>query len=324
MINLKEIKNHSNFPKLFLLLSDQHEGDSFNIDHNLSLLIEDGNHDSLAYETLTQWAIKNQAKASHEDKLSENFPQTINSLSTSKLLSELLTKWLNSDERSLAIGFSDIIGYLWTHNFRTFSFSNPVLDQLTNKDFTYLSRRLLGWTFHEEALISLTLSLLNTIDAKHRSFEHVRALLIELGKNFPIFTLEEISNFLKIANADQELLLKEVKDEITKYSETINNLPNLSELRAPMRLRRAIRLKRVNANRDIVEQSRKSSILQLFAQKTPLKSGTGSFSTYNGELGPINRLASFSTSVSLPALYVVDPLNDEINRFFNRSAKRGD
>lgn len=322
MSNLKEIKDTPNFPKLLLLLSGRHEVDLPILDHTLSLLIDGENHDSLVYETLTQWIKKNQTKTSQAEKLSKNFSQTISSLSTSKLLPDILTNWLNADEISLAIAFSDLIGDLWTHNFRTLSFSSTIVDQLSDNDFTYLSRRLLAWTFHEEALISLTLSLLNTENAKHRSFSHVRELLIELGKNFPESVLKELSDLSKVVNGDKKLLLQNVKDEVTNYSDKINNLPNLSELRAPVQLRRAIRLKRINASRNMVEQSRKSSILHSLAKQIPLKSGTGSFSTYNGELGPVNRLASFSTSVSLPALYIVDPLNDEINRLFLRSIKR--
>lgn len=68
----------------------------------------------------------------------------------------------------------------------------------------------------------------------------------------------------------------------------------------------------------------KSRLLQQLCTTIPLKAGTGSFSFFQGKISAVDQLGSFSCFMSLPAQYVIDPLNDEIKNLGFRAAKRGD
>jgi hypothetical protein len=232
-----------------------------------------------------------------------------------------------ADEQVLGRAYSDLIGYLWVHGVKQPRFAKNTLDSLNNEDFKYLARRVLGWTFYGEALLSLTFSLLDTEDAPQRTFGWVNALLVnDIGRNYPQATLQAIEEKLQDALPEVEQLLREVQTKLLAYKATISELPIRHELYppVPMRIRHAVALKSEKEHRESSERASKNSIWQQLCTNIPLKAGTGCFSFREGKLSEINRLASFSVSVSLPAQYIIDPVNDEISRLGFRIAKRGD
>ncbi|OAI26775.1 MULTISPECIES: hypothetical protein [Methylomonas] len=326
-MNLAIVKELPNLTEILLALTNLKVGYTHNFDSVLSRLIKNGAHDQLVYDCLTIWMLKNYDSRALDKNFSSCFNQSLMQLVNKPLLSELITRWLISDERALGAAFSDVISSLWSHGFLQPVFSKDVLDTLENEDFKYLARRLLGWTFFEEPLLSLTFSLLETEDAERRTYGWVRALLAnDVGRNYPIATQKAIQEKLTSATPEVEKLLQETQAELLVYADAIKQLPIRSELYPPMpvRIRHAIALKRAKEQREARDKSSEHSIFQQLFTTVPIKVGTGSFSIYGDKIGEITRFASHSVFVTLPAQSVIDPLNDEIARRGFRLVKRGD
>jgi hypothetical protein len=326
-MNLKIVKDHLNLADMLYALTDLDAELANNFDSSLSRLIETGIHDQLVYDCLTTWILKHYNTKTSDEKLDLCFPQSVMKLANKPLLNELITRWLISDERVLAAAYANLISHLWVHGVKQPVFAKEILDTLNADDFKYLVRRLIGWTFHEEALLSLTFSLLKTNETQQRTFGWVHALLVnEVGRNYSHATLEAIQEKLEEATPEVKELLKSAHAELLAYAEAINQLPIRHELRPPIpeRIRHAVALKKSRETREARDKADEQSIFQQICTRIQLKAGTGSFSIYDGKIGPINRLGSYSCSVTLPAQYVIDPLNDEITKLGLRLAKRGD
>ena len=176
-------------------------------------------------------------------------------------------------------------------------------------------------------MLSLTFSLLSTQNAQQRTFNLVYTLLVEeVGRNYPQSTLEAIQERLNDASLEEKQLLKKVQTDLLAYNEAIKQLPVRYEFRSPipMRIRHAVALKKAREQREATDKANEKSILRQLCTTVSLKAGTGSFSIFQGKISDINRLGSYSCLISLPAQYVVDPLNDEIKNLGLRAAKRGD
>lgn len=326
-MNLKIVIDQLNMAEILSALTDLDTGLTHDFDLSLSRLIETGIHDQLVYNCLTAWILKHYNAKTSDEKLSSCFSSSLSKLANKPLLYELITRWLISDERVLGAAYSELIGHLWVHGIKHPIFAKDVLDTLDADDFKYLVRRLIGWTFYEEALISLTFSLLQANEAQQRTFGWVHRLLVnEVGRNYSRATLEAIQKKLESATPEVKELLKSAHEELMAYTETINQLPIRHELRPPIpeRIRHSVALKKAREMREARDKADEQSIFQQICTRIQLKAGTGSFSIYDGKLGPIHRLGSHSFSVALPAQYVIDPLNDEITKLGLRLAKRGD
>ncbi len=326
-MNLKIVKDHPNLAAMLGALTDLDAGLANDFDSSLSRLIETGIHDQLVYDCLTAWILKHYNTKTSDEKLGSCFSRSLSKLANKPLLYELITRWLISDERVLGVAYSELIVHLWVHGIKQPVFAKDVLDTLSDDDFKYLVRRLIGWTVHEEALLSLTFSLLETNEAQQRTFGWVYPLLVnEVGRNYSHATLEAIQEKLAGATPEIKELLKSAHAELLAYTEAINQLPIRHELRPPVpeRIRHAVALKKSREMREARDKADEQSIFQQICTRIQLKAGTGSFSIYDDKIGPINRLGSHSCSVTLPAQYVIDPLNDEITKLGLRLAQRGD
>jgi len=326
-MNLKIVKDHPNLAEILDALTDLDAGLANDFYSVLSRLIKNGVYDQLVYACLTAWMLKHYSSRTSDEKLDLCFPQSMMKLANKPLLNELITRWLISDERVLAAAYANLIGHLWVHGVKQPVFAKEIIDTLNADDFKYLVRRLIGWTFYEEALLSLTFSLLETNEAQQRTFGWVHALLVnEVGRNYSHATLEAIQEKLKDTTPEVKELLKSAHAELLAYTEAINQLPIRHELRPPIpeRIRHAVALKKSRETREARDKADEQSVWQNVFTKIQLKAGTGSFSIYGGKIGPINRLGSHSYSVTLPAQYVIDPLNDEITKSGLRFAKRGE
>lgn len=311
-MNFKIVKDHPNLTEILHALTSLDAERTNDFDRVLSQLIEINIHDELVYDSLTTWVVKHYDSRTSDEKLGSCFAQSIRELIDKPLLHELITRWLISDERILAAAYRDLIGHLWVHGAKQPVFAQDILDTLTADDFKYLARRLIGWTFHEEALLSLTFSLLNTKEAQQRTFGWVFALLVnEVGRNYPQATLETIQEELNSVSPEVKQLLERVQSKLLAYTEAIKQLPIRHEFHPPipMRIRHAVALKKARGQREATDKANEKSIWQQLCTTIPLKAGTGSFSLFQGKISAINRLGSFSCFISLPAQYVVDPLN---------------
>ncbi len=326
-MNFKVAKDHPSFAEILDALTGLGTDQTNDFDYVLSQLIKINSHDGLVYNSLTNWVVKHYDSRNSGEELGSCFAQSIRELVGKPLLHELITRWLVSDERILGVAFRDLIGHLWVHEVKQPVLAKNILDTLNADDFKYLARRLLGWTFHEEALLSLTFSLLSTQNAQQRTFNLVYTLLVEeVGRNYPQSTLEAIQERLNDASLEEKQLLKKVQTDLLAYNEAIKQLPVRYEFRSPipMRIRHAVALKKAREQREATDKANEKSILRQLCTTVSLKAGTGSFSIFQGKISDINRLGSYSCLISLPAQYVVDPLNDEIKNLGLRAAKRGD
>lgn len=325
--NFKVIKDHQCFAEILDALTSLNTDRTNGFDFVLSQLIEVNSHDGLVCNSLTNWVVKHYDSRNSDEKLGSCFAHSIRELVGKPLLHELITRWLISDERILGAAFRDLISHLWVHEVKQPIFAKNILDTLTADDFKYLARRLLGWVFHEEALLSLTFSLLNIQDAQQRTFNLVYTLLVEeVGRNYPQSTLEAIQEKLNDASPEEKQLLKKVQTDLLAYTEAIKQLPIRHEFRPPIptRIRHAVALQKAREQREARDKANEKSALQQLFTTIPLKAGTGCFSIFQGRISDINRLGSYSCFISLPAQYVVDPLNDEIKNLGFRAARRGD
>lgn len=325
-MNFKIVKDHPNLTEILHALTSLDAERTNYLDHVLSQLIEIKTHDELVYNSLTTWVVKHYDGRISGEKLGSCFAQSIRELIGKPLLHELITRWSISDEWILGAAFRDLIGHLWVYEVRQPVFAKDILDTLTVDDFKYLARRLLGWTFHEETLLSLTFSLLDTSEAPQRTFNLVYTLLVEeVGRNYPQSTLEAIQEKLNDASPEEKQLLEKAQTDLLTYTEAIKQLPVRHEFRPPIpiRIRHAVALKKSREHREARDKANEKSTLQQLFTTIPLKSGIGCFSIFQRKISDINRLGSYSCFISLPAQYVVDPLNDEIKNLGFRSAKRG-
>ncbi len=324
--NLEVVKSHPSFNDILDTLTDLDIDRIDNFDYTLSRLIDSGTDNQLIYDYLTIWMVKHYDNRTLGDKLITCFDQSIMKLASKSFLSELITDWLISEEQALGAAFDDLIGHLWIHGITNPILSKAIIDSLTAEDLKYLARRLLGWTFHEEPLLSLTFSLLETAEAQQRTFGLVYTLLVKhIGRDYPYATLEAIQEKSNNATPDIANLLTDAREELYKYVQAIKQLPLRQELKPPMQLCRAIAVKRARENRESMEKVNEQSIFNQFCLKIPLKeAGIGFFCFREGNIGEITRLYSRSYSASLPEQSLIDPLNDEISRLGFRCAKRGD
>lgn len=323
--NIEMLKVRPDLAEILAPLSYIESNETAELDYILSDLVKDESCCNIVLEWFTQWAIHNCEKFNSEDKLSRKFTNLLSELFNQNKLYELITKWALSDEKRLGVAFGDVISHLWVHQIKQPIFHKETIDSLNKDDFKYLARRMLGWVFHEDALLSLTFSLLATEDAKERSYPWVFALLTgDIGTNYPKTTLREIETRMQTVSSQEEQLLKSIHAELSEYIHALDSLPSLNELRPPEKLQRHIAFKREKQTRTGQENAENRSIIRQICRQIPLKAGNGWFSIRNDKVGEICRLTKYSYETTLPVGAVIDPVNDTITRMGYRTAKRGD
>lgn len=323
------IRDHEKFPELLRTLiqlspDNTHGINSF--DWVLSKLVGHAEFEPLSYLCLTEWIILH-GNALRDDKNAVAlFDQTIHEyVARPELFARLITQWLIADEVALCTAYKELISHLWARNVREPVFSKEILDQLDAGGLLYLARRMLGYTHSEEALLSLTFSLLNTHDAKQRTFGLVYSLLLqEVGQDYLQAVLTMIDAKHKEADPDSSALLDSVRTKLTAYAKALDDLPRLEELRPPTQLRKALLSERQKSMRISMEEAHEKSFFRQFMTQVPLKAGVGWFSIENGNVGDTNYLQSLSQAVSLPRRYVSDPVGYAISGINFRGSKRGD
>lgn len=297
-----------------------------NFDWVLHQLYKSTKHRSLVLDCLTKWVVKHGDLNLHGKPLIESFDQTILQICNDESEFRIvITSWLGAEERQLAVACSGFISYLHVHGLKSPAFSREVLNTFSSQDFKFLARRLLGYVISEEALLSLTFSLLETDGAPERSFGLVYSLLTEeVGRDYPHSTMEALNAQQEVASSPKKELLAQIHSTLLQRSAAKNDLPRLQELRPPIRLQRAIALNRAREMEQAKELADEKSILRSIATMIPMKAGRGWFSVSNNQVGPTQHLQSFSHSISLPKRALTDPVGYAINGLLYRIAKRGE
>jgi hypothetical protein len=284
-------------------------------DSILSWLVDKQESD-LVFECLTTWSIKHGGVKMRDDSAVEVFDRTLRKLIMQpEQLSRLLTEWLVADERELGVAACGLIGYLWVRKARQVTFSRKALDRLTANEMVYLARRMLGYaSFHDELLLSLTFSLMNTQDAKNRTHGLVASILInEVGRDFRFATIQAVEAHLQSCSTEDKALLLEVRSRLNEYADALTQLPQLDELRPPLALYRANALKRARGMQKSMEKANEKSIFIQISTQVSLKAGIGWFSFDKGEIGKTHYLQQTSHAVTYPRRATSDPLNYALN-----------
>jgi hypothetical protein len=328
-LNREQLKNSEHLETLvrsLVGLKPEFKGTIENFDWILHELYADPAHRELVFECLSAWTTQHGSRKLRDAESIELFHQTILQIADDgDALPRLITYWLSADELQLAAACGGLISFFWVRGVKKPIFSKEILDTLSAPDLMYLARRMLGYVVSEEPLISMVFSMLNTHDAKSRTFELVYTLLVrEVGRDFTHATLEAIKERTETANADEARLLNAAHANISAYIEAIEGLPRLQELRPPLQLRRLIALNRAREMRKSMDDANEKSVFRQLATETPLKAGVGWFSVSNGGVGETHRLQSFSANASLPRRALADPVGYAISGLGYRLAKRGE
>ena len=283
-------------------------------------------HRPLVLECLRMWVIQHGDSNLHEKPLIELFDQTIMQIANDKQgLQVFITRWLVAPERQLAVACSGLIRHLNIRGMKSLAFSPEVLDTFDQQDFKFLARRLLGYVISEELLLSLTLSLLETSNARERSFGWVFSLLVEeVGRDYEHAMMEALQARQETVGSPEKELLAELYAVLEQRSTANDHLPRLQELRPPTRLRRAIALNRAREMEQAQVAANEKSVFRTLFNEVPLKAGRGWFSASNNQVGPTHHLQSISHSISLPSRALTDPVGYAISGLHYRIAKRED
>lgn len=295
------------------------------VDWVLSRLLMDDRNDELVLRYLRDWVVNHGSVAIREKDSIERFDQAIMAIvNKPQVLQRLITEWLIADEKELAAACSGLISFLWVRRVREPRFSSDTLDHMDSKDIIHLARRMLGFVFSEEALLSLTFSLLDTKDAPTRTYHLVHSLLVnEVGRDYVQSTLGAMKSRTESASPELKTMLESAHAQLTAYMKAIDDLPILQELRPPFHLRRAISLRRATEMRETMDTANEQSIFLKLAKQVQLKAGVGWFSVDNGNVGETHRLQSMSHEVTLPRRSMSDPVGYAIDGLGYRTAKRG-
>lgn len=330
MLNLAEMKGKARFNewvRFLCKLLPQTKGGIDNFDYVLYQLISDELQQQFAISCLTDWIRANAEDTPRDKSVTKLFNSTASDLANRpELLSQAITDWFLSDGMRLASAAAGLLSYLWVHGIKKPEFSSSRLDVLEQSDLLFLARRMLGFIYSEDHLISLTMSLLKTKNAPQRTFGITRSLLIdELGQDYPISIVDALEA-AKSSTTESEWITfySSIIETIDGHMKTLEALPRITELRPPPSLQRQFAKARAKQMNEAAEEASKGSIIQQLATKIPIKGGLGWFSFYDGSYSSPSYMKSFSHSVSLPRRHTLDEVGYEISRLFMRLAKRGE
>lgn len=297
-----------------------------NFDRVLRKLYQASENRQLVVDCLAQWIIRHGDSSLNDQTSIELFDQTFRQIANDNLgFQTLITEWLVSKEKNLAVACAGLISYLEIRGKKSPAFSSVVLDTFNEQDFGFLARRLLGYVISENALLSLTFSLLETRSAPERSYRWVQALLMEeVGRDYQPATIEALTARFKTAITPEKEFFAQMHAVLLQRSMAKDHLPRLQELRPPARLRRASTLNRAREMESAQAEGNQKSVLRSLFTEVPLKAGRGFFVVSNNQVGPTQQLKTISHSINLPMRALTDPVGYEISVLYQRIAKRED
>jgi len=328
--NLDEIKTKSYFQSWLTYLCKlpvEPKGIVDQFDYVLSRLLSHDSHQYLVVSCLTEWITLNGKGGPHDDSVPEYFQMSTNELARYPiLLSRLVTDWFLADNRRLASAAAGLLRYLHVHGLDKPELSVERLDVLQTSDLLFLARRLLGFVFFDNHLLSLSMSFFQTKDAPNRAFPILRALLVdEVGYDYPSSTIE----VLEAADAIEERpefknFYSHIIETLRSRMKALDDLPRLTELRPLPILQRQFAKARAKQISKSMMSERRKSILRQFVTEVPIKAGIGWFTFRDGAYTEPSYLKSISHSVELPRRSTLDTVGAELRLWSMSQATRDD
>lgn len=209
------------------------------------------------------------------------------------------------------------------------SYSLPIINNFTERDFIFLVRRTLGFIVNEKHLMSSILSLLNVDNANKRTDNLVLSVISnEIAIDYPNYVIDVISECKnKIVNKKNHKL-KIYDDILTHTEDYLNSLkkyPRRKEFEPPSAYVLSFQKERDKVMAKNQEISNEDSFLSKIATRIPLKAGIASFhynDRFNTGYSEPSYLHPFSSSYSLPRRHVMDNVGYEIRTVMFRTAKK--
>ncbi|MGU3381012.1 hypothetical protein ACLBW7_17050 [Klebsiella grimontii] len=209
------------------------------------------------------------------------------------------------------------------------SYSLPIINNFTERDFIFLVRRTLGFIVNEKHLMSSILSLLNVDNANKRTDNLVLSVISnEIAIDYPNYVIDVISECKnKIVNKKNHKL--KIYDDILAHTEdylnSLKKYPRRKEFEPPSAYVLSFQKERDKVMAKNQEISNEDSFLSKIATRIPLKAGIASFhynDRFNTGYSEPSYLHPFSSSYSLPRRHVMDNVGYEIRTVMFKTAKK--
>lgn len=329
-LNFKEMNDQPGFEKwvrLLSMLSPEYAGGINNFDYVLGYLIVDCSKEQIAVEVLSDWVVRHGKNVPRDKSVVDYFDSATHAIiQRPQLASQAITDWLMASDTRLASAAAGLLSEMSLRKVKDVAFDTGRLDTLDENDLMLLARRMLGFLSDEHYLFSLTNSLLNTANAKPRTFGLVFDLFVnELGEDYLSDTVDFLET-TKASETDQDRidLYSEAIHRISSRISELDSLPRIPELYPDEKLERLLFKARAKQMSMAMEEANKGSIVEMIATKVPIKGGKGWFSHRDGKYSEPSFLQSFSTDVSIPRRCVTDEVGQEIQGLMLRNAQKGD
>lgn len=322
-----ELKSNQNFDQWttsFEHIPFEREGIVDTIDCILDKMYKEGDAGQVI-TVIEKWLI--------QQGYDKNYPITkiLNSITCEILqdpdtLSHILTTWLVSDHQPLTLAAHEIFSHCVIIRFYEPKFNIDVVNNYEREDIRLLLRRMLGFVDNETQLLSLTLSLLESVDAPKRTYSFIESVLREeIGVDFPDDTVKKLEEVKSGTNQPELIsLCDRVLKSINDYREALSNLPRIKELEPnPQHVERYY-IERDKYMREVQKEAEKDSIIRQIATTTPLKAGTASFSFFQGEYREPSPLHAYKRYVTLPRRFVFDSIGLELRKMSYRHSRKGE
>lgn len=325
----KNLQSHADFPEWINVICIN-SGDDVElrglIFHILSSLTEDETKHQLLISCLFVM-IKN---GSIVRKSQEIKSFLYNADKSSELINKIFTLALIDDTPEIA-EFSRLLSthLMVNDSSHLLSYSLPIINSFTERDFIFLVRRTLGFIVNEKHLMSSILSLLNVDNANKRTDKLVLSVISnEIAIDYPNYVIDVIRECKNKIGNKKDHKLKIYDDILVHTEDYLNSLkkyPRTKEFEPPSAHVLSFQKERDKVMAKNQEISNEDSFLSTIATRIPIKAGIASFhynDRFNTGYSEPSYLHPFSSSYSLPRRHVMDNVGYEIRTLMFRTAKK--
>lgn len=324
----KSLQSHADFPNWINIICIK-SGDDVElrelIFHILSSLTEDETKHQLLISCLFVM-IKNSSIVRKSQEIG-NF--LYNATKSSELTNKIFTLALIDDIPEIA-EFSRLLSthLMVNDSSHLLSYSLPIINDFTERDFIFLVRRTLGFITNETHLMSSILSLLNVDNANKRTDNIVLSVISnEIALDYPNYVIDVIRECKnKIGNKKNHKL--KIYDDILAHTEdylnSLKKYPRRKEFEPPSAYVLSFQKERDKVMAKNQETINEDSFVFKIATRIQLKAGIASFhynDRFNIGYSEPSYLHPFSSSYSLPRRHVMDNVGYEIRTIMFKTAK---
>ncbi len=302
----------------------EHKGIIDNLDFTLFHLLRHNQDWERVGAVLRNWIVNSDfIRTGH--KIDELFDSTIATyIQKTDKLQLLITMFLNDDHPAVNKAAGQLISDFRTHGGKSIRLDKDVLSTLDIKDMQFIGRKILGYVFDPEAVMSLALSMLDGKKNTVRVSKLVESVFLpHIFADYPDLCEEFLEKALSVEKSkSKKAFISGVLKQARKVNIQRKRLPHLKELRISSKEKHAIALAEQKMTQAIQDAAQEKSIMAQIATHIPLKYGVGFFSYHDGKFSEPTGLQSFSTSIPIPITEVFAPIDGAKQRFSFRRARR--